>query len=82
MRSAFISHLKEALTNVGIDLTQFAGHSFCIGAATTAAKRGLSNSPIKQLGCWAGYQRYIQPSPTILGSLASSISTDNQGSKN
>ena len=82
MRNVFISHLKEALTNVGIDLTQFAGHSFCIGAATTAAKRGLSNSPIEQLGCWAAYQRYIQPSPTILGSLASSISTDNQGSKN
>ena len=83
-RSTFVSCLKEALTNAGIDSTRFAGHSFRIGAATTAARRGLSDSAIKQLGRWksTAYQRYIQPSPTTLGSLASSISTDNQKNNN
>ena len=67
MCSTFVSCLKEALTNTGIDSTCFAGHSFCIGAATTAARRGLSDSAIKQLGRWksTAYQRYIQPSPQL-----------------
>jgi len=76
-RSSFVTRLKEALSEVGIDPTKYAGHSFRSGTATAAAKIGLSDSAIKQLGRWksAAYQRYIKPCPTTLGALASSIST-------
>jgi len=49
-RSTFVTRFKEALTAAGIDPSRFTGHSFRIGAATTAAKKGLSDSAIKQLG--------------------------------
>ena len=77
VRSTFVIHFKEALSAAGINPARFAGHSFRIGAATTAAQKGLSDSAIKQLGRWksSAYQRYIKPSPTTLGTLASSIST-------
>ena len=80
-RSSFVIKLKEALAAVGIDPTRFAGHSFRSGAATAAAKVGLSDSTIKQLGRWrsTAYQRYIRPSPATLGALASSISATDQG---
>ena len=37
---------------LGLDPNQFNTHSFRIGAATTAAKVGISSGVIKQLGCW------------------------------
>ena len=30
----------------------FQAHRFCIGAASTAAKKGLPDSQIQHLGCW------------------------------
>ena len=79
-RSTFVIRLKEALSAAGINPTRFAGHSFRIGAATTAAKKGLPDSAIKRLGRWKSsvYQRYIKPSPITLGTLASSISSPHQ----
>ena len=75
-RSTFVIRLKQALSYAGIDPTWCTAHSFRSGAATVAAKRGLWDSAIKQLGTWKSttYQRYIKPS-TTLGTLASSIST-------
>jgi len=77
-RSTFVTRFKAALTTAGIDAARFSGHSFRIGAATTAARKGLSDSTIKRLGRWksSAYQRYIKPSPASLGYLASSISAD------
>ena len=74
-RSCFVSCLKGALTSANIDPSGFSGHGFRIGAATTAAKVGLPDSTIKQLGRWksATYQRYIRPSSSHLAKLASSI---------
>jgi len=45
--STFVIQFKEALFKVGIGPTRFAGHSFRIGATTTAAKNGLPDSTIK-----------------------------------
>ena len=36
-KQRFIFHIRSALQSAGIDPTQYAGHSFRIGAATTAA---------------------------------------------
>ena len=49
-RNCFVSCLKEILTLVNIDPSGFSDHGFRIGAAITAAKMGLSDSTIKQLG--------------------------------
>ena len=51
-----------ALQNAGISPAGYSGHSFRIGAATTAAQAGLEDSVVKTLGRWesAAYQQYIQ----------------------
>ena len=46
-RTQFVKELHTALTKAGIDATKFAGHSFIIGAATTAASWGMSDSLIQ-----------------------------------
>ena len=47
-----IASLRRVLQEVGVDSSKYSGHSFRIGAATTAAKLGVSNSLIKILGWW------------------------------
>ena len=61
-RQALVSHLHEALGKVGIDHSRYNGHSFRIGAATTAAQRGLEDSLIQTLGRWksSAYKLYIK----------------------
>ena len=46
----FVQELRVALSAGGIDASAYAGHSFRIGAATTAAACGLPESLIKMLG--------------------------------
>ena len=49
-RPKLVQSLHHALTAAGIDDLNFNGPSFWIGAATAAARRGLSNSLIQILG--------------------------------
>ena len=44
--------LREVLREAGYEAFQFAGYSFLIGAATTAAKVDVEDSVIHALGCW------------------------------
>ena len=57
-----ISSLRSALELAGHDPSKFAGHSFRVGAASTAAERGIEDSVIKVLGRWNSdaYCRYIK----------------------
>ena len=59
-RDALVRELRAALAQSGLDPTPFSGHSFRIGAATTAA--GIDDSLIKVLGRWhsSAYQLYIK----------------------
>ena len=68
-RDKLVTAVRKALTKAGLDHSGYSGHSFRIGAATSAARAGLSDPLIKMLGRWesAAYQRYIQ---TPRGSLA------------
>ena len=76
-RDRFVSALKAALRECGIDSSLYAGHSFRIGAATTAAMHGLQDSLIKTLGRWdsSAYTVYIQTPRSTLISVAQSLAT-------
>ena len=54
--------LRSALETVGLDAKNVTGHSFHIGAATTAAERRLEDSTIKALGRWhsSAYLAYVR----------------------
>ena len=50
------------LETAGVDASDFSGHSFRIGAATTATSRGVEDNMIKTLGRWESdaYPRCIK----------------------
>ncbi len=78
-RARFVEELQSALREAGVDARLYAGHSFRIGAATTAAQCGLQDSLIQTLGRWrsSAYTIYIHtPKPTLTAvsaTLASSV---------
>ena len=61
-RVKLVEWLKATLRTAGIDASFFSGHSFRIGAASTAAAKGLGESTIQTLGRWKSdsYKRYIR----------------------
>ena len=60
--SRFISCLRSLLEKVGLKAELYAGHSFRIGAATTAASSGLPDWLIQAMGHWSSvcYKCYIR----------------------
>lgn len=74
-RDRFVVELRAALTAQGFPAKDYAGYSFRIGAATTAAHRGVQDSLIKTLGRWesAAYTTYIRTSPEILKGVARTL---------
>lgn len=74
-RVRLVSHLREALMRVGINSKNFSGHSFRIGAATTAARAGFSDSFIQTLGRWksAAFRTYIRTPPEDLQAVAARL---------
>ena len=67
-RDALIRHVRVALRPSGVDVSLYSGHSFRIGAATTAAAVGMEDSLIKTLGRWesSAYLRYVKVSRSSL----------------
>ena len=67
-RSAFVSNLKHLLVRLGFSPTSYSGHSFRIGAATSAAAAGIPDHLIKVLGRWSSlsYLRYIRINNDII----------------
>ena len=61
-RTFLVSELKVALRSLKVDESLYNGHSFRIGAATTAAQQGLQDSLIQTLGRWRSeaYKIYIK----------------------
>ena len=51
-KARFITKVREALAAAGVDCSSYSGHSFRIGAATTAAQAGVADSVIQALGRW------------------------------
>ncbi|XP_073498485.1 uncharacterized protein [Phyllobates terribilis] len=62
-RFQVIAVLKKCLKAGGISPKDFSGHSFRIGAATEAARRGLGDRLVKKIGRWESilFRSYIRP---------------------
>lgn len=71
-REGLVAALRQALDSVGISVSPFSGHSFRIGAATAAAKAGVSDSMIKILGRWksSAFMGYIRTPRDTLTSIS------------
>ena len=71
-KDIFIAEVRAALAALGLDSSTYAGHSFRIGAATTAAEIGIEDSMIKMLGRWnsSAYQLYVRASRQALASVS------------
>lgn len=63
-REVFLSYLRDILTRLGYRSSEYSGHSFRIGAATSAAAAGIEDHLVKTLGRWNSscYTRYIRVS--------------------
>ena len=68
----FVSKVQQALVSAGIPSHLFNGHSFRIGAATTASAVGIPETVIEHLGRWSStaYQTYIRPSQSSLAGVS------------
>ena len=71
-RERFVTAIREALTTKGVDSSKYCDHSFCIGAAMRAAKRGVQNSLIRTMGRWesSAYLLYIHTLRDAICSVA------------
>ena len=74
-RASFVKEVRAALTVAGFNAADFAGHSFRIGAATTASTCGIQDSLIKTLGRWesSAYTCYIRTPPEVLRGVSRSL---------
>ena len=62
IKNRFATKFRSALTQAGIDSSLYSGHSFRIGAASTAAANGIEDFLIQTLGRWksSAYLAYIK----------------------
>ena len=74
-RSQLVYRLRATLTIAGVKCDNFSGHSFCIGAATTAAAKGMSDSTIQTLGRWRSdsFKRYIRMPHSELAGISAQL---------
>ncbi|XP_077307203.1 integrase/recombinase xerD homolog [Lithobates pipiens] len=62
-RFQFVAVFRKCLTAAGLDSSQFASHSFRIGAATEAARCGLDEAAVRRIGRWESlrFRSYVRP---------------------
>ena len=74
-RGRFTSEARLLLSKGGLNSSEFAGHSFRIGAATTAASANLPPWLIKVLGRWSSdcFERYIKTPPSVLAQVPQTL---------
>ena len=75
-RHRLVLHLREAIAAIGLDPGAFAGHSFRIGAASTAAAAGVPESLIQQAGRWKSeaFRAYIRTKNSQMAGISSALS--------
>ena len=74
-KAQFVQAIREILSSVGLPQHQYAGHSFRVGAATSAAMAGIEDSTIQTLGRWhsAAFLQYIRMPKDHLASVSSTL---------
>ena len=72
----FVGKLRLVLRQTGLNPEDYARHSFRIGAAITAAKRGLPDSTIKALERWrsSAFMTYIHTTRDLLAQASPILS--------
>ena len=70
-RDKLTKETRLLISKGGLASNEFAGHSFRIGAATTAASANLPPWLIKVLGRWSSdcFERYIKTPPSVLAQV-------------
>ena len=78
-RDRLVVHMRHSLSQLGADVSKFSGHSFRIGAASTAARAGLSDSFIQKLGRWKSdaFTTYIRTPAEDLAAASAVLSQAN-----
>lgn len=76
-RTYLVASLQGALKRTGLNVSHYNGHSFRIGAATTAAQNGLEDSMIQTLGRWRSdaYKLYIRIPQAQLAKVSRTLVT-------
>ena len=77
VKQEFVSEFRKILAAVGLPAEDYAGHSFRIGAATSAALAGVEDSTIQLLGRWqsAAFLRYIRTPHERLAAMSRTLAT-------
>ena len=72
IKAKFVAEVLTILVALGVPQDQYAGHSFRIGAATSAALAGVEDSTIQLLGQWqsGAFLRYVRTPPEQLARLS------------
>ena len=72
----FTVQVRKALSTLGYNSNHYAGHSFRIGAATTAARAKLEDSLIRTLGRWESdaFLSYIRIPQSSLAAFSKTLS--------
>ena len=76
-RQKLVHNLREAISQLGMNTAGYSGHSFRIGAASTAAAVGISDSMIQLLGRWksSAFMAYIRSSDAQLAAVSTLMAT-------
>ena len=74
-REKLVAFISPLLTLIGISPSQYSGHSFRIGGATSASLAGLTDYEIKLLGRWNSdcYKRYIRSPLNLFLNIPSKV---------
>lgn len=67
-KARFVDGMRSALALAGVQSEGYSGHSFRIGAATTAARAVVQDSVIQSLGRWSSpaFLRHIRTPREVL----------------